>query len=417
MDSLFTNIPLDETIDICITKLFGRKHKFNKFKRVDFRRLLQYAVKDALILFNGKYYIQCDGVAMGSPLGPTLANIFLCHWEEIWLDKCPLQFKPLFYRRYIDDTFLLFSSNDKVKKFHNYINSRHSNMTFTYEVEEDNKLSFLDVLVSREEGKFNTSLYRKPTFSGLYTNFNSYVATEYKKGLISCLLFRAFSFSMNWSKFHAEVIFLKDLFRKNLYPEFFIDKCIKIFITRKITKNDITDPAQEKKKVVISLPFLGRYSNDVKRKFKSLSLKYFKPNIKVDIIWNSTRKIRNFFHFKDRLPKHLCSKVLYRYSCLGCNSFYIGKTARHVLIREYEHLGKSIRTGKNFKYNPKNNNNSAILNHINLSGGCSGNIDNFKVIGRAKNDYLLRIKESLLIKHLKPNLVNQGQSIPLFLFD
>ena len=93
-------------------------------------------MKDALILFNGKYYVQCDGVAMGSPLGPTLANIFLCHWEEIWLDKCPLQFKPLFYRRYIDDTFLLFSSNDKVKKFHNYINSRHSNMTFTYEVEE-----------------------------------------------------------------------------------------------------------------------------------------------------------------------------------------------------------------------------------------------------------------------------------------
>ena len=115
VDSLFTNIPLDETIEICVKKLFGRKHKFKGFSRSEFRSLLEFAVKDNLILFNGKYYIQVDGVAMGSPLGPTLANIFLCHWEEIWLEKCPLQFRPLFYRRYVDDTFLLFRSESHVK--------------------------------------------------------------------------------------------------------------------------------------------------------------------------------------------------------------------------------------------------------------------------------------------------------------
>ena len=136
----------------------------------------------------------------------------------------------------------------------------------------------------------------------------------------------------------------------------------------------------------------------------------------MDIIWNSTRKIHNFFRFKDRLPKHLCSKVLYRYTCDGCNSFYIRTTTSHFLVREYEHLGLSIRTGKNLKYNPKNANNSAILNHINMSEQCSGKIDNFTLIGSAKNDYFLKIKESLLIKELKPDLVNQGRSIPLYLF-
>ena len=137
VDSLFTNIPLDETIEICVKKLFGRKHKYKGFNKSEFCSLFQYAVKDNLIFFNGKYYIQIDGVATGSPLGPTLANIFLCHWEVIWLENCPQQFRPLYYRRYVDDTFLLFSSESHVKKFLRYMNSRHVNMTFTFETEVD----------------------------------------------------------------------------------------------------------------------------------------------------------------------------------------------------------------------------------------------------------------------------------------
>ena len=117
---------------------------------------------------------------MGSPLGPTLANVFLCHWEEIWLKKCPVQFQPKYYNRFMDDTFLLFSSQDHVLKFHKYINSRHKNMRFTYEIEKNNSLAFLDVLVTREN-TFCTSLHRKPTFSGLYTNFNSFMPDTYKK--------------------------------------------------------------------------------------------------------------------------------------------------------------------------------------------------------------------------------------------
>ena len=82
IDSLFTNVPLDETIDICVKKLFGRKRKFEGFTKEQFKKLLSLAVKNSCFLFNGEYYEQVDGVAMGSPLGPTLANIFLCHHEE-----------------------------------------------------------------------------------------------------------------------------------------------------------------------------------------------------------------------------------------------------------------------------------------------------------------------------------------------
>ena len=113
IDSLFTNLPLDETIELCVKKTFKRKRKFKGLTRIEFKMLLEFATKNALILFNGKYYEQIDGVAMGSPLYSTLANVFLCHWE-IW---CSKRFTPVYYKRYMDDTFLLFSSTDHIKSF------------------------------------------------------------------------------------------------------------------------------------------------------------------------------------------------------------------------------------------------------------------------------------------------------------
>ena len=72
---------------ISIHFLLIRKKTFKGMSKIEFKTLLEYATKNPLILFNGKYYEQVDGVAMSSPLGPTLANVFLCHWEELWVKK------------------------------------------------------------------------------------------------------------------------------------------------------------------------------------------------------------------------------------------------------------------------------------------------------------------------------------------
>ena len=68
---------------------------------------MELAVKDVLFLLKGNLYSQVDGIGMGNPLGPTLANTFLCHHEKNWLKDCPPHFQPILYRRYVDDTFLL----------------------------------------------------------------------------------------------------------------------------------------------------------------------------------------------------------------------------------------------------------------------------------------------------------------------
>ena len=112
---------------------------------------------------------------MGSLLGPSLANAFLSYYEKNWLNNCPRGFKPVFYQRYIYDIFLLFKSNDHLKHFQDFLNSCHSNMSFSMETEKENKLSFLDVEVICEQGNFTNTVYRKPTFSTFYLQFISLV--------------------------------------------------------------------------------------------------------------------------------------------------------------------------------------------------------------------------------------------------
>ena len=100
--SSFTNIPLDETINICSNELFHKKQYVSNLDQASFEKLLQLAMKESFFIFNKTFYKQIDGVTMSSLLGPTLANAFLCYHETRWLDKCPEEFKPVFYRRYVD---------------------------------------------------------------------------------------------------------------------------------------------------------------------------------------------------------------------------------------------------------------------------------------------------------------------------
>ena len=259
VESLFTNIPLKETIDLCVNILFSNCTSIDGITKDYFHELLSICMSESLVLFDGEFYKQIDGVAMGSSLGPSLANIFLCFHEQIWLDNCPLEFKPVVYRRFVDDTFLLFRSRDHIEKFRSYLNCQHPNIKFTSEVEENNSISFLDIKINRDLNSFCTSIYRKPTFSGVFTNFESFIPLSYKTGLILTLLYRAFKLCSSFEIFHQEIITLKDIFKRNGYPLSFIDNCIKRFLDKVFIEKKIFLSAQ-KKELICVLPFLGKKS-------------------------------------------------------------------------------------------------------------------------------------------------------------
>ena len=408
VDSLFTNIPLNETIQICGNLLFRDNPIVDGLNKEQFEQLLTIATTESLILFDGIYYQQTDGVAMGSPLGPTLANVFLCHHEQQWLATCPKHIKPVYYQRYVDDIFILHQNSNCLTEFQQYLNQQHPNMHFTSEEENDDTLPFLDIFVTRKNSTFYTSVYRKPTFSGVYTHFTSYLPVVYKESLVSTLLYRAHRICTNWNEIHKETMKVRTLMLRNGYPDTLLDKLIAAFFNR-ICSSKPTN-TKETDSLLLVLPYLGKYTKQLQKKIKQ-TLSDNLPNIQVRIVNRASTRLSSLFRFKDRIPKYLSSGIVYKYTCSGCSSTYIGETVRHAKRRFEEHMGKSALTGKPLACPPP----TAISEHTKTCGA-TPTTDDFVIIGREGCEQLLRVKESLFIHRDRPVLNIQGQSIKLNLF-
>ena len=423
--SLFTNIPLKETIEIIIDKLFQSNQEFidcflnndedevHCLKKSQFRDLLEKAVLDMHFTFDGNIYKQIDGVAMGSPLGPTLANTFMCHMEEKWMSDCPSDFKPTFYRRYVDDTFLIFKSSSHIPLFLEYFNSRHPNIEFTCDNEIDCKLPFLDMHVERSGGKLSTSVYRKPTFTGLLSKYDSFAPILYKKNLVATLVFRSFKLSSDYFKFVADLDFITKILRSNGYPLHFIEKIVKFTLNKLYIPHDkvqVLDFNVPKPLIIFSNYFLGDVSKQVEIKLKGLFAKHY-PQINLRIVYKSLDRIGNRFRLKDPTPKDCMSLLIYQYKCESCNALYIGKTEQHFRSRICQHQGVSDRTGA-IRAVPVN---SHIRDHC-LEHGKRVNEEDFKVLDKCFYSSDLLILESLYQKTLKPSIGVQSQSTPLIMF-
>ena len=92
VESLFTNVPLNETINSCVSDPHNENLYNGKVSKRDLFKRLETATSESSFIFDYLLYKQIDGVAMGSPLAPTLANAFLCHYKKEWLDNCPIHF-------------------------------------------------------------------------------------------------------------------------------------------------------------------------------------------------------------------------------------------------------------------------------------------------------------------------------------
>ena len=141
--SLFTNVPLQEVVQVCLNTLYRDEDVAPPTVPEELlKKLLFKAMSEVDFSFDGQLYQQADGVAMGSPLGPILANIFVGHLES----SIPKHQFPLLYDRFVDDTFSNFSNSTGVDVFFRKLNSLHPNVQFTMEMEE--MMSFLSWMCS-----------------------------------------------------------------------------------------------------------------------------------------------------------------------------------------------------------------------------------------------------------------------------
>ena len=142
VNSLLTNISLEETIDIYVDN-YSIDNSPN-IRKHDFRNLLNKPTKKLSLCFTNKYFKQVDVEAMASPLGPALANFVISSFESKWLQDCQYDFKPVFYTRYINDIFVQFSTPDHGDKFRKYLSSKNRNIKLSIAKEEDGWLPYLD---------------------------------------------------------------------------------------------------------------------------------------------------------------------------------------------------------------------------------------------------------------------------------
>ena len=135
------------------------------------------------------------------------------------------------------------------------------------------------------------------------------------------------------------------------------------------------------------------------------------PFHKLRAIFKSTNRLKSCFNIRDVLPELLRSCQIYKFTCGSCSASYTGKIFEHLKVRVSEHQGVSFRTGKIVKDTLS----TYVRDHM-LEWDHIVTWDDFKVLGRESNHWLLEIKESLFIKRDKPSLNKNIYSQELFLF-
>ncbi|CAH8837417.1 unnamed protein product [Trichobilharzia szidati] len=396
IESLFTNVPLNETVDFICDYITSSGINL-PIPVTYIRDIILMCTENIRFTFQEKAYKQIDGVAMGSPLGPLLADMFMSKLEK---QMQGMLGEFILYKRYVDDTLII---GDNIKSIENFItlfNHIHPNIRVTSERESNNKLGFLDITMTRrDDGTIQRSIFRKQTWSGQYLHFTSFVPIQYKRSLVKCLFSRARKICTS-DTVMDEFRHIHSVLLANGYPENFITCHSK---ERPHLEKTASVP---KKAIFINLPFKGdqimqltaqRLRSAIKRTFYAASLFLTCRTFSIPV---PTIKGRN--------SVDSTSNCIYKFTC-SCGDTYIGRTNRMFQCRRKEHVPKWLLNhienpnASNLNRNPA----SSIAKHLLMSGHKININDCFTIISHNSNSRLLKVMEALWINHIQPKLCVQ----------
>ena len=409
VESLFTNVPIKETIDIIIKNVYN--HPTLPAPNIPKQKL-----KELLLLcttsvpfrnIDGKMYIQIDGMSMGSPLGPTFANFYMADLENRVLNIPGM--KPNIYCRFVDDIYtdakleLLLEIKKSMEE--------HSVLKFTYELSKDNKLPFLDILTHYDTDRFASSVYIKPTDAGICLNGNSECPDRYKEAVIISYVKRAWTTCSTHEYFNAEISRVKQVLVNNGYTNTLIDRIIKNFMdkaTIPTPQNTHNATTTEKVRLFYKNQMNSAYKIDEKvlKKIINDNVKCKGENSKLQmIIYYNNMKTKNMVmknNMSGKKRELSQTNVIYEFTCPQnecfhhptINNRYLGFTTCTVSKRLSFHL----QTG-------------AILKHSIESHGRK--IDRktaeqcLKIRYKENNQERLEILEAIMIMVEKPEINKQ----------
>ena len=324
VESLFTSIPVRETIDFILSEIYDRKviPPFCK-KRLHFKRLLERLTGECKFSVNGVLVRQKDGCPIGGSMSGDFADIFMKKLER----DVVIPRNPILYGRYVDDTYNRRKKNVPDELF-KALNSYNPNIRCTIVV---NPPHFLDTNIQHENGEVLTSVHVKENCIPVF--WSSKVPKRYKRNAINGDLHRAAKIA---SDFDAEVRRIKEKYKNVGFPLRFIEAVIRDF-----QKVPVVDEGEriipewlfeQKMDFYIRLPFCPK-NEEISRNFLQKLDEYTNNRYNFKIIW-ITRNIRSLFPLKDRVEHMSC--VIYQGTC-SCGESYIGETVRITDIRWKEH--------------------------------------------------------------------------------
>ena len=345
VENLYTNVPVEEAIEITLNYIYKPTKLVDvPFDKEQTRTLLNLSIRNAPFRFQNNIHKQIDGVTMDNPLVPILADLWIQMIEEN-LNRFSTN-KQLVWLRYIDDVFCIFTIfKEKILEFHTRINRWHPNLQFTVEFESHNSIAFLDVLVTQEQEKLTTSLYRKPTHTGLYLLWDSSQNRRYKLEFIKTLVIRIYRICSSKEIVNKELSLLRKTLANNGYPPHIIRRGIaeaEVLIRRQSDNKKYVN--KNKRIVFFTIKYYGQESIVFASRIKKLCRQLL-PNIIVQFGFKKHMSLKNLFLPKlkgtdeNRKNKNLVNSI----PCNDCDKVYIGETSRMRDTRINEHKSK-IRT-------------------------------------------------------------------------
>jgi predicted GIY-YIG superfamily endonuclease len=329
--NLYTNVPVTETINILQDNL--EKHSnLNECERKELLTLLRLVLKQNYFCFNNEYYLQTEGLAMGSPLSGILAEIFLNDFENkfIWAEANRYKSKLIFFYRYVDDIVILYDGNPRqVTLFNNFINSIHPKLKFTLEFEQDNRLNFLDLTLNKNSDRFSFKIYRKPTATDTTIHATSHHPMSQKLAAYSSFVHRLLTVPLSQQDFNEEKTILKHVAIANGYSPNIIESLIK----KQLKKKNNLMPTEPKPKMdYVSVEFGNNFPLTLKNEMK----KHGKV-----VAFRTNNKLGNLLNTKNNTVDFTKRTGVYQLKCTDCSKFYIGQTGRPFEKRFKEHLPKA----------------------------------------------------------------------------
>jgi hypothetical protein len=212
---------------------------------------------------------QNDGLAMGAPSSAILSEVFLQYIEEIFITDILIQNKIIGYFHYVDDTLIIYDQTiTNINKVLNEFNQIYQNLQYTMELEENGKINFLDLTISRTNQTIKFNIFQKPTFTDTIIPYNSCHPTEHKFASLTYLTNRVNTYQLNQKAKNNEIITIQNILHNNGFPLYYIDN---FMVKQKQLKLKPTSTLNKDKKW-FSFTFFGKETYHISKIFRQKGL-------------------------------------------------------------------------------------------------------------------------------------------------